>query len=54
MKKMRKLLVFSFLLVFSVLQLPAQEKKSNYGNASDEIIPYGRFQEAYINFSLLN
>ena len=50
MKKMDKLLVFSFLLVFSVLQLPAQEKKSNYGNASDEIIPYGRFQEAYINF----
>ena len=50
MKKMYRLLVLSFLLVFSVLQLPAQEKKSNYGNASDEIIPYGRFQEAYINF----
>jgi len=50
MRKMYKLLVFSFLLAFSALQLTAQEKKSNYGNATDEIIPYGRFQEAYINF----
>lgn len=53
MKKMYKLLVFSLLVLFSVSQLTAQkvkEKKSNYGNTPDEIIPYDRFQKAYINF----
>ena len=53
---MKKLLIYfliSFLVLFSVQELAAQQSKKkqyNYGNAPDEIIPYNNFQKAYINF----
>jgi len=50
MKSAFKSWVLFLLLLFPMLQLAGQEKKKNYGNAPDEIIPYGRFQKAYINF----
>ena len=50
MKTMHKLLILSLLFVLPPLQLSGQVKKRNYGNTPDEIIPYGRFQKAYINF----
>lgn len=53
MKQMLKYTLISFLLIFSVLQLAAQQsekKQNNYGNAPDELIPYNKFQKAYINF----
>ncbi len=42
-------LVSTLLMLLSVLQLNGQEKM-NYGKTPDEMIPYGRFQKAYINF----
>ena len=50
MKTILKWLMFSFLLLFPVFQLAGQEKKKNYGNTPDEIVPYKRFQKAYLNF----
>ncbi|NOY36380.1 MAG: amino acid ABC transporter substrate-binding protein [Chlorobi bacterium] len=50
MKTILKWLMFSFLLLFPVFQLTGQEKKKNYGNTPDEIVPYKRFQKAYLNF----
>ncbi len=43
-------ILFLLLLIFSVFEISAQEKKNNYGNAPDEIIPYGGFHKAYIDF----
>ena len=38
------------LIVFSIMELRGQEKKTNYGKTPDEMVPYGRFQKAYKNF----
>jgi ABC-type branched-subunit amino acid transport system substrate-binding protein len=50
MKINQYVFVFFIFLLFSVFELSGQEKKRNYGNTPDEIIPYERFQKAYINF----
>ncbi|NQU81387.1 MAG: ABC transporter substrate-binding protein, partial [Bacteroidetes bacterium] len=50
MKFTRYTLVLTLVILFSVLGLSGQEKKLNYGNTTDELVPYGRFQKAYKNF----
>lgn len=53
MKKLLKYFLISMLVLFSALQLTAQQtekKQNNYGNAPDEMIPFNKFQKAYINF----
>lgn len=53
---MKQLLKYALILVLifsSASQLLAQKsekKQNNYGNAPDELIPYNKFQKAYINF----
>lgn len=45
--------LISLLVLFSATHLTAQQsekKQNNYGNAPDELIPYNKFQKAYINF----
>ncbi len=42
--------VFSLFLGLSVIQVSGQGKKRNYGNTPDDLIPYGRFEKAYVNF----
>ena len=49
MKKVLHPLVLFFFLALPLLSY-GQEKKRNYANTPDEMIPYGRFQKAYINF----
>ncbi len=48
--KIQALLFFIFAILFSVLDVNGQEHKMNYGKTPDDMIPYGRFQKAYINF----
>ncbi len=50
MKLLLHAFVSTFLILFSVLELNGQEKKLNYGNTTDELVPYGRFQKAQKNF----
>lgn len=50
MKFTRYTLVSTLVILFSVLGLNGQDKKLNYGNTIDELVPYGRFQKAYKNF----
>lgn len=53
MKKLLEYFLISSLVLFSAQQLSAQQtgkRQNNYGNAPDEIIPYNRFQKAYVNF----
>jgi ABC-type branched-subunit amino acid transport system substrate-binding protein len=41
--------VFGMLLML-ISELSGQEKNLNYGRTPDEMIPFGRFQKAYVNF----
>ncbi len=50
MKHKYQALFFFLFLLFSVFVVSAQEKKTNYGNTPDEVIPYGGFHKAYIDF----
>jgi len=48
-----RILIFAILtlmFVFPVTDLFGQDKKLNYGNTTDELVPYGRFQKANKNF----
>jgi len=49
---MKKVIYPLFLMFFLALPLlsSGQEKKRNYANTPDDMVPYGRFQKAYINF----
>jgi len=49
MKSLFKISLVSLFLGLSIIQLSGQEKKRNYGNTPDDIIPYGRFHKAYVN-----
>lgn len=42
-------IIFLSVFLFSG-QLIAQEKKGNYGNAPDKMVPYSQYQKAYKNF----
>jgi len=42
--------ILSIMLLFPVTDLIGQDKKLNYGNTPDELVPYGRFQKAEKNF----
>jgi len=44
------LTILAFMFLFPVTDLIGQDKKLNYGNTTDELVPYGRFQKAYKNF----
>lgn len=53
MKQLVKYSLIFFFMLFSASQIWAQKsekKQNNYGNAPDELIPYNKFQKAYINF----
>ncbi len=41
--------VIGMILMFSAAT-SGQEKKQNYGRTPDEMVPFGRFQKAYVNF----
>ncbi len=41
---------FIFLLFTAPVFSFGQEKKRNYANTPDDMVPYGKFQKAYINF----
>ena len=41
--------LFGMILMF-LTETSGQEKKQNYGRTPDEMIPFGRFQKAYMNF----
>ncbi|MDX2443471.1 MAG: ABC transporter substrate-binding protein [Bacteroidales bacterium] len=48
-----RVLSFTFSVLMAlclVVDSNGQDKKVNYGKTPDELIPYGRFQKAYINF----
>jgi branched-chain amino acid transport system substrate-binding protein len=47
-----KILLSCLILSLFILSenITAQEKKNNYGNTPDEMVPYGQFQKAYKNF----
>ena len=47
MKLIFRLLVTGAIILSSIISATAQEKKQNYGKATDEIFPYQRFQKAY-------
>ena len=49
MKTRFYLSVFSMILML-LTETSGQEKKLNYGRTPDELIPFGRFQKAYMNF----
>lgn len=40
--------IFVLILLFPALKLNGQDKKLNYGKATDEIFPYQRFKKAYL------
>lgn len=44
------LVISALMILYPVVDSTGQEKKTNYGKTPDEMIPYGRFQKAYINF----
>jgi branched-chain amino acid transport system substrate-binding protein len=44
------LTILTMFFLFPVSDLNGQDKKLNYGNTTDELVPYGRFQKAYKNF----
>ena len=44
------LTILTLIFIFPVSDLVGQEKKLNYGNTTDELVPYGRFQKANKNF----
>lgn len=44
------LTILALMFLFPVTDLIGQDKKLNYGNTTDELVPYGRFQKAYKNF----
>jgi len=44
------LIALTLFLLFPVSDVAAQDKKLNYGNTTDELVPYGRFQKANKNF----
>ena len=44
------LAILILMLVFPVTNLFGQDEKLNYGNTTDELVPYGRFQKANKNF----
>lgn len=51
MKNRLLIIVISALMIlYPVVDSTGQGKKKNYGKTPDEMIPYGRFQKAYINF----
>lgn len=53
MKQLVKYSLIFFFMLFSASQIWAQKsekKQNNYGNTPDELIPYNKFQKAYINF----
>lgn len=41
--------VFGMILML-LTEISGQEKKQNYGRTPDEMVPFGRFQKAYVNF----
>jgi branched-chain amino acid transport system substrate-binding protein len=43
---------FAFIILGPIVGINAQEKKQNYGKATDEIFPYERFTKAYEYFFL--
>ena len=44
------IVISALMILYPVVDSTGQEKKKNYGKTPDEMIPYGRFQKAYVNF----
>lgn len=44
------IVISALMILYPVVDSTGQGKKKNYGKTPDEMIPYGRFQQAYINF----
>ncbi len=44
------LAILTFMFTLPVANLFGQDKELNYGNTTDELVPYGRFQKANKNF----
>ena len=42
--------IFILIFLFPITEITGQDKKLNYGNTIDELVPYGRFQKAEKNF----
>ena len=48
MKLNFRILAIVLLILSSISNITGQEKKQNYGKATDEIFPYQKFQKAYV------